>query len=109
MPVQEQDRGEGLSPRAFRQRTNHRERCEQRLNSFPHPSRLNPMAGAIVMELQKLLDPAAVGLNGSLGQTADFTGRPVLFEELHVLSVTRKNCSVNSRSRVDASPFSPED
>jgi hypothetical protein len=70
---------------------------------------MNPMAGAIVMEPQKFVDPAAVGLNGSLGQTADFTGRPVLFEELHVLSVTRKNCSVNSRSRVDASPFSPED
>jgi hypothetical protein len=57
------------------------------------------------MEPQKFLDPTTVRLNGSLGQTADFTGRPVLFEEFHLLSVPRKNCSVNSRSGIDASLF----
>ena len=89
MQLQEQDRGEGLSPRAFRQRTNHRERCEQRLNSFPHPSRLNPMACAIVMNLQKLFAHAVAGPNGLHRQTPNLTDRPELFEEFDHLSAPR--------------------
>ena len=41
---------------------------EERLDFLiPHLSGMNPMAGAIVMEPQKFLDPTAVGLNGSFG------------------------------------------
>lgn len=110
MPVQEQDRAEGLVLRAFRQPTIDRQMGEERLDFLlPHLSGMNPMAGAIVMKPQKLLDPAAVGLNGSLGQAADFAGRPILFEEFHLHSLPRKNCSVNSRSGFDASPFQAGD
>ncbi|MFZ9092754.1 MAG: hypothetical protein ACO3FE_21970 [Planctomycetaceae bacterium] len=72
---------------------------------LPHLSGMNPMAGAIVMEPQKLLDPTAVSLNGSPGQPADLAGRPELFEEFHPHSFPRKNCSVNSRGVFDVSSF----
>ena len=66
------------------------------------------MAGAIVMKPPKPLDPARVGLNGSLCQAADVTGRPILFKEFHPHRVPRKNCSVKSRGQFAASPFPAE-
>lgn len=67
------------------------------------------MAGAIEMEPRKLLDPMAVGRNGSLGRAVDFTGRPILFETFHLAGLPRKICSFNSRGGFDASPFQIRD
>ena len=65
------------------------------------------LARAIVVKTEKLIHPAAVCLDGSWGQAADLPGRFVLFKQLHLLSVPRKNCSVNSRRRFDASLAPP--
>ncbi len=108
MPVQKQDRAQPLILSALGQRPSDRQMGEKHLDLFlSHLSGMSQLARASMVKPQKLLDPAAVCLDGSRGQSADLAGRRVLLEEYHLPSLPRKNCSVNSRSRFDASLSSP--
>src|SRR5690606_9951673 len=77
-----------------------------------HLSGMNPLPGAMVMEPQKPLAPTAVGPNGSHGQTADFPGPRLLFEEFHLPILPRKIFAEHAlrgqfRSKTRRIPLSP--
>ncbi len=52
---------------------------------------MNPLAGSLAVEPQKVIRPPAVGLGGTRGQSADLEGRLGLLKPFHFFRLPRKN------------------
>jgi hypothetical protein len=68
---------------------------------FAHLAGVTPLAGAIVVKPQKSRDPPPLALDRAGSQSANLAGGCVLIEQLHAPRLPRKNCSVNSRARIE--------